>query len=237
MKNNITIGLLSLVVIILGLFLVFRKAPTKTIIVTEIASSTSPVNTPATSSVASVVPEVQTPSYAYLFKEQREANTSNIVGYFGGGAFAWYVPDWLAENWIIPTPKFSEVMNMAPKIRDNPEDFSDIVFDVASSTETFNAATLYEAEASSTEPSALINQEVVLNKHTEGGLMLVIETDTHIYHIQKSVQDRIKDIYYIDGNGKTLMVTFDARADIFPQFSAKIRNLVEGIGEVKAPQG
>jgi hypothetical protein len=75
---------------------------------------------------------------------------------------------------------------------------------------------MYEAEMSSIGLSDLIDNEVILNNHNEGGLMIDMETDTRIYHIQESTPGRIKDIYYMDGNGKTLVITFDTKADIFP---------------------
>ena len=176
--------------------------------------------------------------FSYLFKENREPMTGNIVGYFGSGAFAWYVPDWLAENWTISkASKTDENMTITPKVRQDATDFSDIVFTVRPSTETFNALGLYDQDRKSVLASTLIINEVLLNKPTEGETTIVMENDTRIYHIQETMADRIRDVYYIDGNGKTLVINFDAKATVYPQFSTKIRNMVEGIGELIAPQG
>lgn len=176
-------------------------------------------------------------SYAFLFDEERELNTGNIVGYFAGGAFGWYVPDWMVQNWTIKDSALDEGMVIVPKLRRNDNDFSNIIFTIQPSTETFNAATLYENNVKSLVPASLVINEVVLNKHTEGGLMITMETDTRIYHIQELVNGRAADTYYIDGKGKTLIITFDAKEEVFSQFAPHIRNMVEGIGELKTPQG
>ena len=70
-------------------------------------------------------------------------------------------------------------------------------------------------------------------------IKLIIETDTRIYHIIDRDADGIhtRDTYYMDGNGKTLVITFEAKSSIFSQFTDKIRDMVEGIGETKSPQG
>lgn len=190
--------------------------------------------------VTAPIVEEETPpaetSYDYLFVETQESKTSNIVGYFGSGAFAWYVPGWLVQNWKSTLPSTSESLLFAPKVRAN-EDFSDILLLVTPSSEAYNAATLYMQESKPANGSEIVIKEVLLNKHADGMLSIQMETDTRIYHIQKTRYDWTTDIYYMDGNGKTLYVKFEARSDIFSQFSSKIRDLVEGIGELKAPQG
>ena len=196
-------------------------------------STPEPIEIPLTITPAKIV----IPSYSYLFKDNREPMTSNIVGYFAGGAFAWYVPDWLIENWSMQNSTSSDGMDISPKIRQNSNDFSDIIFSISTSSETFNALTLYENELQSVSSSTQVTNEVLLNQHTEGGITMVIETDTRIYHIQESAGNRTKEIYYIDGKGKTLVVSFEAKTDIFPQFSPKIQSMIEGIGELKPPQG
>ena len=41
----------------------------------------------------------QLKSYAYLFQHKENPYIGNTVGYFAHGAFLWYVPDWLPDNW------------------------------------------------------------------------------------------------------------------------------------------
>jgi len=177
-------------------------------------------------------------SFSYLFEENRQQNTSNIVGYFGRGAFAWYVPDWLANNWQMKQFR-DQGMEFDPKVRDNVEDFSNILFDVSTSTEINNAVNLAYTKQYYIPKDEIIANEVLLNKHAGDGVTIQMETDTRIYHITAYTRDfrRITDMYFMDGNGKTLEITFEAKTEFFPQFSDKIRNMVEGIGELKSPQG
>lgn len=197
-------------------------------------SATSPVPIATTTSQT---PKSET-SYAYLFQSDRGSSTSNIVGYFGRGAFGWYVPDWLPVNWtMVKAESQSEDMVFAPKIRENPADFSDISIIVKPSDEKYNAGTLYEAELKQGDKSTILISEVLLNKHENDILKILMETDTRIYHVERKVSGNIRDTYYIDGKGKTVVVTFEAREDIFPQFAESIRDMVEGMGELKPPQG
>lgn len=180
----------------------------------------------------------QNKSYAYLFEGNRNANTSNIVGYFGNGAFAWYVPDWLVTNWKMVSYG-SQGMVFVPLVRDDPNYFTDISFTVSSSTELYNAENLYQTRLDTARKSDLILHEVLLNQHEGDMISMQIETDTRIYHIIDMDGDGIhmRDAYYIDGNGKTVVIMLEAKSDIFPQFTDKIRNMVEGIGELKSSQG
>ena len=177
-------------------------------------------------------------SYAYLFQGKREAMTSNIVGYFANGAFVWYVPDWLVTNWKM-VPYGPQGMVFTPLVRDDPNNFSDISFSVASSTELYNADNLYQTRLDTALKSDLISHEVLLNQHEGDTISMQIETNTRIYHIIDRDADGIhmRDAYYMDGNGKTLVIMFEAKSEIFSQFTDKIRNMVEGIGELKIPQG
>jgi hypothetical protein len=243
MKKSYLVIILAAVVICV--IIVFIHYSVSTPISLNVPAA-EPVRTPAVNSGPNVEQRTgnttaspSPASYAYLFTSQREANTSNIVGYFGYGSFAWYVPDWLVQNWTLQSSKTSQDMTFVPNQRSNATDFSDIVFTVSTSTELNNAASLYDAAVASAGPShvAVLVNEVVLNKHSADTLKLMIGTDTRIYHTEVSDGGQIRDTYYLDGNNKTLMVTFSARADIFDQFSDHIRNMVEGIGEAKAPQG
>ncbi|MDE2038299.1 MAG: hypothetical protein KGI69_03720 [Patescibacteria group bacterium] len=189
-------------------------------------------------SASSSADESKARSYAYLFQGKREAMTSNIVGYFGGGAFAWYVPDWLAANWKM-VPYGSRGMVFVPLVRDDPNDFSDISFTVSSSTELNNAENLYQTRLDTALKSDLVLNEVLLDQQKDDTISMRVETDTRIYHIIDMDGDGIhmRDAYYMDGNGKTLVIMFEAKSDIFPQFTDHIRSMVEGIGELKPPQG
>lgn len=192
------------------------------------------------------IPPVQTKeiiSYAYLFesKEPKEKingtnKYSNIVGYFANGAFGWYVPDWLVENWTmkkIEGDPDNQGMTFIPNADIADGSISDITMYVATSTETFNAETLFENQ----KRAGVVASEVVLNEHTDGMLKITMETNTMIYHVQTQDRDMMTDIYYINGYGRTLSVSFSANKKYFQAYSAKIRDLVEGIGELKAPQG
>ncbi len=196
----------------------------------DLGATSTPISTSTT--------ESKTKSFAYLFDEKREANTSNVVGYFASGAFAWYVPDWLMNNWQMKDYG-NQGMIFTPKVRDNVEDFSDITFDVSTSTELTNAENMAYTEEVNIPKDEIITDEVLLNKHNGGMISMQIETDTRIHHIVAYTRDfrRITDMYFMDGNNKTLNIVFESKAEYFPQFSDKIRNLVEGIGELKSPQG
>lgn len=174
------------------------------------------------------------PSHYSLFESKEPKQ--NIVGYFAGGAFGWYVPDWLYENWTlkkIEGDPDNQGMTFTPKEAVTDGLISDITMYVATSTETFNAETLFDIQ----KRSGAVLSEVLLNKHTEGRATIVMETNTMIYHIQVLDKEWMTDIYYINGFGKTLSISFRSDKNNFPAYSAKIRDLVEGIGELKAPQG
>lgn len=182
-------------------------------------------------------------SYSYLFEENEESNTSNIVGYFAHGAFAWYVPNWLVNNWEMK-PFRTEGMMFSPKVRATPlpgqqYDFSDIEFDISTSTELNNAYNFYLTTLNSIPKDEVIINEILLNKSTMDMVNIQMENNTRIYHITAYTRDfkRITDIYFMDGNGKTLDLRIETKKEIFSQFSNKIRDMVEGIGELKAPQG
>ncbi len=176
--------------------------------------------------------------YSYLFEEKRDQNISNIVGYFAHGAFAWSVPNWLANNWVMG--KYgSEGMKFTPKVRENYDDFSDIIYDVSTSTESNNAENIYLTMINDIPKNEMIISEIILNKATKDMISIQMENSTRIYHIAAYTGDfkHITDLYFMDGNGKTLDLRFEASVTAYPQFSDKIRDMVEGIGELKLPQG
>ena len=103
-------------------------------------------------------------SYRYLFVNEREPMTGNIVGYFGNGSFIWYVPDWLMANWHEVIDNRMSTIVWTPNVRIDPYIFTDIEFYIATSTEKFNAAYLYEQDKSTSMGSYQVTlKEVVLN--------------------------------------------------------------------------
>ena len=158
---------------------------------------------------------------------------SNIVGTFANESFAWYVPAWLIDNWEMKQDDSKGInITFTPKIADQKK-ISPITFYIEPSTENFNAATMYEEESK----NKFLLKEILLSQHKEGTLQILIEPETRIYHIQKEDTNAISDLYMMDGNGYTLRVFFWADKEIFPLYANKIRDMVEGIGEVKAPKG
>lgn len=239
-----TIIVLTIFIIAIGLFIFTYVRHTSSVssepvvdqIIKPLATTTTTIE------IRTIVSTSSPRSYAYLFEGKREAMTSNIVGYFGGGAFAWYVPDWLVTNWRMTS--YDTGMVFIPLVRDNPADFGDISFTLSTSTELYNAENLYQTRLDTILKSDLISNEVLLNKlgsaKTVGPeINLQIETDTRIYHIIDMDGDGIhmRDSYYMDGNAKTLVIMIEAKSEVFPQFTDKIRDMVEGIGELKSPQG
>ncbi len=175
------------------------------------------------------------PSLSYLFEsEPRNPTYSNIVGYFAGGAFAWYVPDWLVENWKIDNSVNNSGMLFTPKEPISNSPISDIAINVSTSTEDFNAETLFEKEKLL---GNVIIAEILLNKHAEGDITLIIETTTRIYHVQSERGGRVHEMYFMDGNNKTAQILFSSDKENFQSYVTKIRDMVEGIGEAKSPQG
>ena len=217
-----------------------------TIIISGFHLLDAPIDGCNDSTFVNIVEPVATPAatttvaqqYSDLFVAKRENMTSNIVGYFGYGAFAWYVPDWLITKWKMSSHDNGS-MTFTPQVRNNPDDFSDITFTIATSTELFNANNLYQSKLDAVSKSDLVSNEVLLNKNEDDMIKLQLETDTRIYHVIYKDTDGIHtiDTYFIDGNGKTVVITFKAKSEIFSQFTDKIRDMVEGIGEAKSPQG
>ncbi len=214
-------------------------APTKYVRVRRVPVSSSTDSIPPTTTVNSPNQNINTNPYSYLFEEKKDANTSNIVGYFAYGAFIWYVPNWLVSNWDMK-PFRSEGMIFSPKIRENYDEFSDIIFSVSTSTESNNAENVYLTIFNSIPKDEIIINEILLSKGNSDGIINIqMENNTRIYHITAYTRDfkHISDLYFMDGNGKTLDLRFEARTDVFDYFSYKIRDMVEGIGGFKVPQG
>lgn len=156
----------------------------------------------------------------------RPNNVSNVVGYFASGAFVFNnVPDWIVEHWGDKGDKTDNVFAFSPREEIPGRDFSDIVIEVSTTTEQFNASYLYETQSKSIKD--LMIAEIFLNS----------VGDTRIHHIQRRLAGGIEDIFYIDGNGKTATVTFQAQLENYAKYGTKIREFVQGIGKGEAPRG
>jgi len=140
---------------------------------------------------------------------------SGVVGYFAGGAFVTAVPDWMANNWYSKDGEAKGFMVFAPRTTDDNRDFSDIVIYTATTTETMNAAYLFEMARVGTDIS-----EIILG---QGG-------DLRIYHTEQQITDRVFSTYYIDGNGKTGVFNFDADVKNYYKYSVKIKEFINGLG-------
>jgi hypothetical protein len=175
------------------------------------------------------------PSYGYLFYYKPDSRYSNIVGYFSGGAFIWYVPGWLYGNWHQESLDASESFHWVPNIREDPNVFSNIEFYVATSTKTFNAAHLYEMDQSNSLGSYQVKlKEVLMNKTSGTNLVLPVQASTRIYHVVRTNFNGSKTdhTYYLDGGDKTLTITFTADSDVISQFENNIQDMVEHIGGI-----
>lgn len=156
-------------------------------------------------------------------------NQSTVVGYIAGGAFVFNnLPAWIVENWKT-TNKEGDVITFTPREEISDRDFSDIVMEIATTTEQFNADYLYNSYSKSQGMNAgkLLIAEIFFNS----------AGDTRVHHVQRLFGTGIEDTFYIDGNGKTVMITFKASPDNYVRYGAKIKEFVQGIGKGGIPQG
>lgn len=161
----------------------------------------------------------------------RSDNTSNVVGYFASGAFVWNsVPDWVVQHWTSGDKKGNDnIIIFSPRDEIVGRDFSDIVIETYSTTEQFNADSMYESykKIESVDVGKLMIAEIFLNS----------TGDTQIYHVQRLINSQIDDTFYIDGNTKTAVITFQAKPDNYAKYGAKIKEFVQGIGKGGQPRG
>lgn len=203
------------------------------------SSSTVPVTYDKDVGEAGITEEMQEKSMYNKFDELFVAHStssqySNIVGYFAEGAFVWYVPDWLIENWEMKQYQDrGYTITFTPKEEIDLKKVTQISFYYEPSSETFNAATMYDESSS----NKVLIKEILLSQHKQGTLQILIEPETRIYHLQEESINMISDLYMMDGNGYTLRINFSADKEIFNRYANKIRDMVEGISESKAPQG
>lgn len=160
---------------------------------------------------------------------------SNIVGYFANGNFFFYVPQWIPDNWSIgDLPNGG--MKLSPK---DPHDldFSDILISIATTTENYNAETLYSKDASSENKALCISGsrcEIPNEKSPIVSTEILISTvsDSRIYHVVRSLSNgTIEDRFYIDGKKVTATITFWASKENYSVYEQKIREFVQGIGK------
>ncbi len=234
MNKKISISILFLVIVFAGI-LIYKIQKLKH---TELGQSTIEVKDVLISEgePVSVIPK----SFDYLFEVNQEtrntlSGNAHIVGYLAHGAFAWYVPEWI-ENWKIKEIEGdpdNQGMILTPREYIENSPISDITIYIATSTERFNAETLFENQ----KDAGVVMSEVLLSQHVEGGITIVTESNTRIYHVQVRDRDKMTDIYYLNGNNKTASISFSSDRENFLKYSAKIRGLVEGMGELREPQG
>jgi len=175
-------------------------------------------------------------NYDYLFTSPTSTTNeySNVIGTLANESFAWYVPDWLVENWDMKTYEGKgQSVVFTPKGNVDAKLISGISFYFEPSTESFNAATMYENENN----GKILIREILLSQHKEGRLQILIEPETRIYHVQSESINMISDAYILDGNGYTLRIHFMADKALFQRYANEIRNMVDGIGEVRGPRG
>lgn len=174
--------------------------------------------------------------YNYLFESATTSSEySNVIGTLAYESFAWYVPDWLLANWEMSESASQDgnSISFTPKGDVDLRKISHITFHFQLSTEEYNAGTIYD---NLNEQKTLIS-EILLSKHADSMLKIGMEPETRIYHVQIENINAINDVYIIDGNGYTLRINFSADKDIFYRYATKIRDMIEGIGEVRGPQG
>lgn len=148
---------------------------------------------------------------------------SNVVGYFAGGAFLTYVPQWMADNWMNDS---SDNGNMTIFTTKSPssikKDFSDIVIKTQTTDETFNAEWLFQ----NNKKGALVS-EVILN--TEGDMV--------VYHTEKQNGEYIEETFYIDGTGKTGVFTFSASQENYYKYNTRVKEFIQGLRKSGSPRG
>lgn len=153
--------------------------------------------------------------------------SSNIVGYIAGGAFIIDWPNWVTEHWETITKENGDLVFTPNEVVVN-RDFSDIVLRIGTTTETFNADSLYDHDIKETltERGEVLISETLFNKF-----------DSRMYHVQRLNDGRVHDVYYVDGNNKSAIVTFDVDQNDYAVYGAKVKEFVQGIGKGASEQG
>jgi hypothetical protein len=166
------------------------------------------------------------PLTMYFEKTPNSKNISNVVGYFSGGAFYTSLPVWMPDNWRVDASDDGEITVISPFPNIDNRDFSDIRMITLNSSESFNANWLFENEKKSFFKN-IINSEVIT---TDNGNMLV-------YHIEKDIGEQITDLYYIDGDEKTAIISFSSSKINYYYYGAKIKEFIQNLSSSKKLQG
>jgi hypothetical protein len=155
--------------------------------------------------------------------------SSNIVGYFDSGSVLFSFPRWISDHWKTKEATDTSEIIFTPQENIPTRDFSDIVIDIGTTTETYNANNLYNIDINSnlTAGETLLLSEILLN----------VNGDLRIYHIQQEGNGMIIDTYYFDGNKKTATVIFSANRANYTQYGAKVKEMVQGLQNGSGPQG
>lgn len=157
----------------------------------------------------------------------RSENVSNIIGYLAYGAFVINVPDWTVEHWASRSGEVPGSTVFYPRNLQGPRDFSDIVVNVLSSREDFNAEYLYDRDRTDSIAAAPMITESFLND----------SQDTIIYHVQRSSTAMVYDTFYLDGFNSTATISFSANRENYGKHGPKVREFVRGLGKGGQPQG
>jgi transglutaminase-like putative cysteine protease len=166
------------------------------------------------------------PMTKYFEAPPSNREISGVTGYFARGAFFTYLPGWMSEGWAISPDGSDDVVTFYPRDSVGARDFSDIVMTFGDSTESFNSNWLFESERATYDDSVL-QSEVILS---DGD-------NLRIYHIEKSIGEDIADVYYIDGNGKTMIVRFSSSKRNYYYYGPKIKEFLRGLTLSKGPRG
>lgn len=237
MKQKTALSVLVVIVLAVCAYLVWNGIQTRSTVkkmpaeVPVISASSTPISVPTPSAGLDR-------TYAFLFDSQKDPYHGNIVGYFAHGAFSIYIPQWMYQNWDIHIPDVGETTTISPKTGRIGSDFSDITMRLSTSTELYNAESLYESDLKERSlNSTLVNNEVLLSRPGQGGTTINTEDNTRIYHETWTLGDRTYDYYYLNGKNLTLEIDFNVKTEFYAEFADHIRDFVEGIGEIRPYQG
>jgi hypothetical protein len=163
MQNKYTISLLVVLIILtITLISFFIYFINNNLVHAPISESNVKVSADVPKEISHPIPVIEATNEELFFSEKtpKSTNVSNVVGYFAGGAFLTYIPQWMADNWSIDSTSDGATTTITPnKPTSNKKDFSDIVINVAPTDETFNAEWLFESNKKDS-----IVSEVIINE-------------------------------------------------------------------------
>jgi hypothetical protein len=235
MKNGkiiIVLPILLIVILFAGYYLgatYGQKKVTEVKVDSQLSTSTEETNNVASSSnLFESVPQTD--------------NTSNVVGYILGGAFELYVPNWVMDHWLLDTSKTYQV-TVRPKDTSTARDFSNIEIYFATSTETYNAETLYSNQIKNDGKTICITNSRCESAEQSGNIItseIILGDigDTYIYHIARMTPDSmVTDYFYFDGQELTGEAIFSVNKSDYGTYGLKVRQFIQGIGKTITPQG